>query len=118
MFERIQTQPGTVRMHLRGGLDGEESRSMWEGLMALAQVETREVVLDLSQVCFVDGSGLGAISFLFKRLSACGRRLSVVGASGQPLAMLRHLGRAKMLGIADDEVRRPLLPRFGMAWAR
>lgn len=118
MFERIQSQAGSVRMHLRGGLDGEASRAMWQGMAALAQVEAREVVIDLTHVSFVDGSGLGAISYLFKRLTARGRALKVVGASGQPLAMLRHLGLASMLGIADDEVRRPLFPRSGLAWAR
>jgi anti-anti-sigma factor len=118
MFERIHTQPGSVQLTLRGGLDGEDSRAMWDGLLALAHVDAREVVVDLSQVSFIDGPGLGAISFLFKRLSARRRRLRVIGACGQPLAMLRHLGLAPMLGVADDEVRRPLLPHFGLAWAR
>ncbi len=118
MFERIQSQSGSVRMHLRGGLDGEASRTMWEGMAALAQVEAADVVIDLSAVSFVDGSGLGAISYLFKRLASRGRRLRVEGASGQPLAMLRHLGLAHLLGIADDNARRTFFPRFGLAWAR
>lgn len=118
MFERIESQAGSVRMHLRGGLDGEASRAMWEGMAALAQVEAGEVVIDLSAVTFVDGSGMGAISYLFKRLAARGRKLRVEGAGGQPLAMLRHLGLAALLGIGQEDVRRPLFARVGLAWAR
>jgi len=105
-------------MHLRGGLDGEASRAMRDSLAALAEVAAREVVLDLSHVTFIDGSGLGAISFLFKRLSARGRRLTVVGVSGQPLATLRHVGVAALLGVKDEPASRPVSSFLGMAWAR
>lgn len=118
MFERIQSEPGLVRLHLRGGLDSEASRSMRDSLVALAAVEARDIVIDLSHVTFIDGSGLGAISFLFKRLAARGRRLSVAGVSGQPLAMLRHLGLAKTLGIQETRARRSFFSIPGMAWAR
>lgn len=118
VFERIQSEPGRVRMHLRGGLDGEASRAMRDSLAALAEVAAREVVLDLSHVTFIDGSGLGAISFLFKRLSARGRRLAVVGVSGQPLATLRHVGVAALLGVKDEPASRPVSSFLGMAWAR
>jgi anti-anti-sigma factor len=118
MFERIQSEPGLVRLHLRGGLDSEASRDMRDSLTALAAVDAREVVIDLSHVTFIDGSGIGAISFLFKRLAARGRRLTLAGVSGQPLAMLRHLGLARPLGVGAGEVRRsfPFFPR--LAWAR
>jgi len=118
MFERIHSEAGLVRLHLRGGLDGDASRDLRDGLAALAAVEAREVVIDLSNVTFIDGSGLGALSFLFKRLSARGRRLTVEGVSGQPLAMLRHLGLASLLGLESEGRRGSFLSRPFMAWAR
>lgn len=118
MFERIHSEEGLVRLHLRGGLDGDASRAMRDGLAALAAVEAREVVIDFSNVTFIDGSGLGAISFLFKRLTARGRRLTVSGVSGQPLAMLRHLGLAGLLGLDGEGHRSSFLSLPGMAWAR
>jgi anti-sigma B factor antagonist len=118
MFERIHSEEGLVRLHLRGGLDGDASRAMRDGLAALAAVEAREVVIDFSNVTFIDGSGLGAISFLFKRLTARGRRLTVSGVSGQPLAMLRHLGLAGLLGLDGEGRRSSFLSLPGMAWAR
>ena len=118
MFERIQCEPGVVRLHLRGGMDSEASRTMRDSLVALAAVEARDVVIDLSHVTFIDGSGVGALSFLFKRLTARGRRLSLAGVSGQPLAMLRHLGLAKTLGIQESGARRSFFSVTGIAWAR
>jgi len=118
MFERIHSEPGRVRLHLRGGLDSEASRGMRDSLAALAAVEAREVVIDLSHVTFIDGSGIGALSFLFKRLAARGRRLSLAGVSGQPLAMLRHLGLTTALGIDVAGGRRSFFSLPGSAWAR
>lgn len=118
MFERIQSEPGLVRLHLKGGLDSEASRTMRDSLVALAAVEARDVVIDLSHVTFIDGSGVGALSFLFKRLTARGRRLSLTGVSGQPLAMLRHLGLAKTLGVKAQGARRSFFSIPGIAWAR
>lgn len=117
MFERVHSEAGLVRLHLRGGLDGSASRAMHEGLCALAAVEAREVVIDLSNVTHLDGSGVGAISFLFKRLGARGRRLTVSGVAGQPLAMLRHLGLAGPLGLEQPR-RRFAFALPGFAWAR
>ncbi len=117
MFERIHSENGLVRLHLRGGLDGEASRAMRDGLCALAEVDAREVVIDLSNVTHLDGSGVGAISFVFKRLAARGRRLTLAGVAGQPLAMLRHLGLARALGL-EEERRRFSLSLPGFAWAR
>ena len=118
MFERIHSEPGLVRLHLRGGLDSEASRTIHDSLAALAAVDAHEVVIDLSHVTFIDGSGLGALSFLFKRLTARGRRLRLAGVSGQPLAMLRHLGLARSLGVDIGGGRRSVLSRPGFAWAR
>jgi anti-sigma B factor antagonist len=50
-----------------------------------------DVVLDLSNVAFVDSSGVGALAFLHKRLVTKGHRLKVVGLRGQPLKLLTNL---------------------------
>lgn len=118
MFERIQSEPGRVLLHLRGGLDGPGSREMGDSLAALVSVEAREVVIDFSAVPFMDGSGVGAIAFLFKRLAARGRRLTLRGVGGQPLAMFRHLGLAGPLGIDGAQGKRSLLSFGRFAWAR
>jgi anti-sigma B factor antagonist len=49
------------------------------------------VVVDLSQVSFIDSSGLGAIVELHSRLRRGGRRLAVVAPSGSAPAVLFDL---------------------------
>lgn len=49
------------------------------------------VVLDLSNVDFIDSSGIGAIVFLYKRLHGSQRHLELIGAKGQPKQLLQLL---------------------------
>ena len=63
---------------------------------ALAQ-GAEDVELDLSKVSFIDSSGIGGIVFLYKRLVAAGRRLTVRGLGGQPLQMFKYLRITDML---------------------
>ena len=67
----------------------------------------------------LDGSGIGAIAFLRKRLLAAGQSLDVSGAHGQPLSLLRQLGLARSFGLSEEQ--RPfwanlLRPLPGMGW--
>jgi anti-sigma B factor antagonist len=56
-----------------------------------------DVTLDMSRVEFIDSSGVGAIVFLYKRLTATGRRLLLRGVSGQPLQLLTYLRLSHMI---------------------
>jgi anti-anti-sigma factor len=60
-----------------------------------------DVIVDLSDVGFVDSSGIGGLAFLFKRLHAHGHALRVIGAHGQPLQLLQHLQLGALLAQAD-----------------
>jgi anti-anti-sigma regulatory factor len=71
---------------------------------------TGDVVLDMAAVGFLDGCGVGAVAFLFKRLAAQGRTLKVVGATAQPLAIFRRLRLGHVLGL-------PALARRGFGFA-
>ncbi|WP_136680304.1 STAS domain-containing protein [Neptunomonas sp. XY-337] len=53
--------------------------------------EEHDVTIDMSEINFIDSSGIGAIVFLFKRLRALGRKLCLNGVHGQPLELLKHL---------------------------
>jgi anti-anti-sigma factor len=56
-----------------------------------------DIELDLSRVAFIDSSGVGGLVFLYKRLAAEGRRLTVIGLTGQPRQLLDHLSVARIL---------------------
>lgn len=64
-----------------------EYRSRIESLAEAQQ----DVELNLSSVSFVDGSGIGALVSLHRKLLAKGYRLKVVGLQGQPLQLFLNL---------------------------
>ena len=57
-----------------------------------------DVVIDLARTEAIDGSGVGAIVYVFKRLSARGYRVTVRNVAGQPSALLGAAGLLGTLG--------------------
>lgn len=103
MSELDRTTTATNAMRVSGVLDGDAALRLRPRLEALAATDG-DVAMDLRDVSFIDGSGVAAIAFLYKRMTHRGRRLRVA-ASGQPLAMLRELGVAPQLGLSAGPVR-------------
>ena len=62
-----------------------------------------DVIMDFTDVEFIDLSGIGALVFLYKRLWAHGHMLRVVGAHDQPLSLIRHLRLDLLLVSATDQ---------------
>ena len=118
MFDGIMCESNTVRLVLRGCLDAGAAPDLLEGMEAVIRLDAADVVLDIAAVSRLDGSAIGAFSFLFRRLAAQGRKLLVEGASGQPLRLLRDLGIAPLLGIVPSAPRRAAAAHFGWALAR
>ena len=52
---------------------------------------SRNILIDLNNVAFIDSSGIGAIVFLYKRMVAKGLSVSVIGLSQQPLELFQML---------------------------
>jgi len=96
---------GDVRLNLSGAFDAAGATAWRPAIEGLAACKARRVVLDFTDVDTIDGSGVGAISFLFKRLIASGRKLVVTGVAGQPLAILTELGLARILGLDTPTAR-------------
>ena len=101
-----------LRLQVSGALDGDGALALRPMLEQVVTGTTGDVVLDLAEVGFIDGCGVGAVGFLFKRLAAQGRALQVTGATAQPLAMFRRLGLGQVLGLPA-----PARRRFGFAAA-
>jgi anti-sigma B factor antagonist len=96
--ERID-EAGRVRLRLVGALDAQTVDTAAPELEAVAHTGATHVVLDLSRLERIDGSGIGAIVALFKRLASSGRRLGVEGLTGQPRAVFRLLKLDRVLGV-------------------
>lgn len=78
-------------VRLNGPLDADTVTGLRPELDALVDAAWSPVTLNLSEVEFLDSSGVGAIIFLYKRLTLQGRTLKLIAVHGQPLSLLRYL---------------------------
>jgi anti-anti-sigma factor len=118
MMTSSTAESGTICLRLAGALDADGASTLRPGFEALVETARQDVVLDLSHVGYLDGAGIGAVAYLFKRLTAQGRRLTLRGAQGQPLATLRELGLGRVFGLEAPGRRGFGFFGKGLAWAR
>lgn len=65
-------------------------------------VNDTDVVVDLSQVRFIDSSGIGALVFLYKRLVAQKHNMVLIGVQGQPKELLDILKITNTIRVYDN----------------
>jgi anti-anti-sigma factor len=84
-------EPNTVILTLEGEFDAlavADARPMIEGIVANSDAD---VVMDFAKVNFLDSSGIGCLVFLFKRLYAHKRSLTLTGLRDQPQRLIQSL---------------------------
>ena len=94
----------TISIDLKEDLDAaamEELRPQFESLAA----SPGDVELDLSNVRFMDSSGVGGFVFLYKRLRASGHNLWLTGVNNQPRRLLAYVGLLDLASRVDAGVR-------------
>jgi anti-anti-sigma factor len=83
---------GALIIQLQGEMDAQGCTKLRPALDQLAAEHAHnKVVLDLSEVGFLDSSGVGVIVFLFKRLKNAGGDLSIANVHGQPRELMKLL---------------------------
>jgi anti-sigma B factor antagonist len=76
--------------------DASEVRGLRQEIERLAHSNS-DVVIDLARTEHLDGSGVGALVYTFKRLIAGGNSLTIRNVSGQPLNLLNDCGLLRTL---------------------
>ncbi len=83
--------PGeTAIFHLGGSLDVATSPRLKEALLKASARDQNDVIVDLTQVEFLDSTGLGALMGAHRRALEKGGRLSLIVSEG-PIARLLHI---------------------------
>jgi len=80
-----------INLLLDGDFDAavvQELRPTFENVVSIAE---DDVIVDLSNVEFIDSSGIGVLVFLFKRLREKNIELIFVGLTGQPKRLVEML---------------------------
>jgi anti-anti-sigma factor len=74
------TEPGVVRLYVRGQLDLLARGVFGEAVTWAARLR-RPVEVDLGKIDFIDGAGLSMLMEARRRALSAGRRLTIIGAS-------------------------------------
>lgn len=92
---------GRLTVHLAGELDHHEARGMMQAINELLdELMPRECVLELSQLRFMDSSGIALIVRLSQRMRQQGGRSWLEGASGQPKRVIEAAGVERLAPLA------------------
>lgn len=83
-------------------LEAQDVRVLRQDFERLALSQS-DVVIDLARTEALDGSGVGALVYAFKRLRAGGKCLTVRNVSGQPLNLLNESGLLRTLSREQPE---------------
>jgi stage II sporulation protein AA (anti-sigma F factor antagonist) len=95
-------QPSRVLVALAGDLDMTVAAPLREALDELVdRYPDRDLTLDLSEVGFVDSSGLGVMLGRYRRLAARGRQLTLVGVRPSVKTVLKVAGLTQILAVSD-----------------
>lgn len=86
---------------IHGRFDAMHVRKMDDLLQETVFDKSGDVILDLKDVTFMDSSGIGAIIYLYKRLTANDRALALRQVHGQPLKITRLTGLDQVMLVEE-----------------
>lgn len=102
-MEQKEKERAEVRHYpLIGQLDAVAVDRQRPDFADVAENEDKDVELDFTRVDFVDSSGIGAVVYMYKRLTARGHTLIISGLNGQPLELFRFLRIDKTIPVVDS----------------
>ncbi len=96
-------EEGRLRMYLIGELDHHAAREMMmEITEKIDALLPAECVLDMSQLTFMDSSGIAVIVKTKRRMQEIGGKMWVENVGKQPLKVLDASGIGKIVKIAES----------------
>lgn len=90
-MQATPVEPNTVILAPEGEFDALAVADARPMLEQIVDQSTADVVIDFSRVDFLDSSGVGCLVFLFKRLYAQKRSLTLQGLHDQPQRLIQSL---------------------------
>jgi len=99
-IEKKQVEPDVVVLVMNGKISmGRESLQIEWQVEELIQQKTTKVVFDMSEVQYMDSTGLGIIAFCCGKLKESGGGLRVAGAKGAVESIFRITKLDKVVGL-------------------
>jgi anti-anti-sigma factor len=104
-MKTMQQSHQTLMIH--GPFDALAAQKLRPEFDRLATRGGGDLTLDLAGVDFIDSSGIGAVVFLYKRMTNQSRRLVVAGLHGQPRDLFRFLRIDRTIQVVEHDGSSP-----------
>jgi anti-sigma B factor antagonist len=107
-FEKAD-RGGVVVLALFGGLDAMVAPALKAEVVAISELKTMKIVVDVTALTLIDSTGVGVLISLFKRTRAQGGHVYFAGLAGQPKEVFRLLRLERSLDLhptVDEAVAR------------
>lgn len=103
MFRSVYSD-GELNVYLSGEMDHHSARDMLDQLrQALYSYLPRRCVIDLSDLSFMDSSGIAVILNTLKQIREMDGELRVIHAGGQPGRVLEASGVGRLVSVNESE---------------
>ena len=107
MEVKLQCRERQLIAALRGEIDHHSAIRLREEIdRAITDHRAEELILDFSEIAFMDSSGIGLILGRYKRMRACGGRMTVCGVSDRLLPLMRMAGLDKLHILQTEQTER------------
>ena len=110
MSVEINVTGEVVTAYLKGELDHHTAREMRNAIDSSIELNMPSLlILDFSQISFMDSSGIGLVMGRYRNLAKTGATLNITGASLPIYKMLKLAGiekLAKLEGVKNDEYKK------------
>jgi len=82
---------------------GEESSSLREKMQGLLAEDKKKLIIDMSEMAFIDSSGLGALVGVHHSVNASGASLRLCGLGTKFKDLLRITGLLNVFNVSSNE---------------
>ncbi len=102
VIRAIDRDDDMTTVRLGGEIDLHQSPGFHSRLVELCDEKPQRLILDLSQVDYIDSSGVGSLVEIFRRLKKEQRRLILVAPSARVSSVLEITRLDQFFTIVDD----------------
>lgn len=103
MYQEVRVESNRITVVLAGDVFAAEAKALQQSLSGYITSGHTRIALDLSNVTFIDGTGLGVLVSIHKQVRNVGGYLQIVGLQGEVKELFRLTELDKLLQIESNQ---------------
>ncbi|KAB2328571.1 STAS domain-containing protein [Cytobacillus depressus] len=99
---KIQEEANKIKVDIQGEIDAFTAPKLRERIFPLTDKEGVEMIINLSNVSYLDSTGLGVFVGVFKNLRSNNGGLQIIGLSSRLMRLFKMTGLANIINISGQ----------------